>query len=190
LADVLATMGHPEEAADLTRQALATEPLKANLYASLATYLQPLGRLDEAEQAIRKAIDLQPASVDYREVLATIEIQRGDAKASLDSAHGEPPGVWQDIAVGLASQIGADRRSADAALNTLIARESANAPYQIAGAYALRKNPDKMFEWLERAQTLKDGGVQYLLYDPFILPYRHDPRFAKLCAELKLPVPK
>jgi TolB-like protein/Flp pilus assembly protein TadD len=190
LADVLATMGHPEEAADLTRQALATEPLKANLYASLATYLQPLGRLDEAEQAIRKAIDLQPASVDYREVLATIEIQRGDARAALDSAHGEPPGVWQDIAVGLASQIGTDRRSADAALNTLIARQSANAPYQIAEIYALRKDAGKMFEWLERAQTLKDGGVQYLLYDPFILPYRHDPRFAKLCAELKLPVPK
>jgi TolB-like protein/Tfp pilus assembly protein PilF len=190
LAVVLAALGDPEEAADLTRQALATDPLRANLYANLAAYLQPLGRLDEAEQAIRKAIDLQPAAADYRETLATVEIQRGNAKAALDAAHAEPPGVWQDIAVTFALQIGTDRTAADAALNTLIAKHSNEAPYQIAETYALRKDADKMFEWLERARTLKDPGLLTLLYDPFVLPYRHDPRFAKLCAELKLPVPK
>jgi TolB-like protein/Flp pilus assembly protein TadD len=189
LALVLGTLGRVEEAFDLTRQALAADPLRANSYLSLATYLQPLGRLDEAEQAIRKAIELQPAAVSNREILATIEIQRGDAKAALDAAHAEPPGPWQDIAVALASQIGTDRTAADAALNALIAKQGANDPYQIAETYALRKDPDKMFEWLQRAQTLNDPGLQQLLYDPFILPYRRDPRFAKLCAELKLPLP-
>jgi TolB-like protein/Tfp pilus assembly protein PilF len=190
LAAVLAALGHPEGAIDLTRQALATDPLRAVLYANVASYLQALGRLDEAEQAIRKAIDLQPAAAYYRETLATIEIQRGNAKAALDAAHAEPPGVWQDIAIALALQIGTDRTAADAALNTLIGKDSNDGPYQIAEAYALRKDPDKMFEWLERARTLKDPGLLTVLYDPFILPYRHDPRFARLCKELKLPVPK
>jgi TolB-like protein/Flp pilus assembly protein TadD len=190
LAGVLATLGREKEAVHLTRQALATDPLRATLYGSLALYLQPLGRLDEAEQAIRKAIDLQPAGAGYHGTLATIEIQRGDSRAALDAAHAEPPGVWQDIAVALASQIGKDRTAADAALNILIAKHSDDAPYQIAETYALRKDPDKMFVWLERARTLKDPGIQQLLFDPYILAYRHDLRFAKLCEELKLPVPK
>jgi hypothetical protein len=75
-------------------------------------------------------------------------------------------------------------------LNILIAKHSDDAPYQIAETYALRKDPDKMFVWLERARTLKDPGIQQLLFDPYILAYRHDLRFAKLCEELKLPVPK
>jgi hypothetical protein len=47
-----------------------------------------------------------------------------------------------------------------------------------------------MFKWLEHARAAGDPGLNSLLYDPFILPYRHDPRFAILCEELNLPVPK
>ena len=44
-----------------------------------------------------------------------------------------------------------------------------------------RKDADNVFKWLEHARAVKDPGLQSLLYDPFLLPYRHDPRFAKLC---------
>jgi TolB-like protein/Flp pilus assembly protein TadD len=190
LALVLSNLGHVEEAVDLMKQALAADPLEAIFYTTLASDLQPLGRLDEAEQAIRKAIEIQPAAAGDHAVLATIEIQRGDPKAALDAAHAEPPGPWRDIAMALASQIGTDRTAADTALNTIIAKYGNDAPYQIAETYALRKDTDKMFEWLARAHALKDPGLLQLLHDPFILPYRHDPRFAKLCEELKLPLPK
>ncbi|HEY2444395.1 MAG TPA: tetratricopeptide repeat protein [Rhizomicrobium sp.] len=190
LALVLATLGHLEQAVDLTRQALAADPLKATIYSNLTGYLQPLGHLDEAEQAIRKAIELQPAAVSYREVLATIEIQRGDAKAALETARAEPAGALQDIAVAFALQIGANRAAADSALKALTAKHGNDAPYQIAQTYALRKNTNEMFAWLARARTLNDPGLLQLLYDPFILPYRHDPRFAALCKQMKLPVPE
>jgi len=48
---------------------------------------------------------------------------------------------------------------------------------QIASVYALRKEPDKMFEWLEHAWTTHDAGVTTLLSDPFLLAYKDDPRF-------------
>ncbi len=189
LAGVLATLGQTEKAVDLTRQALAGDPLRALTYADLAGYLLPLGFLGEAEQAVRKAIELQPAVGNIREILTMIEIKRGNASAALDAARSEPPGIWQDIAVTFALQIGTDRTAADVALQALIAKYSAQAPYQIAEAYAVRKDADKMFEWLDRARTFKDAGLQQLLYDPFILPYKHDQRFTKLCQELKLPAP-
>ncbi|MEO6968108.1 MAG: tetratricopeptide repeat protein [Rhodanobacteraceae bacterium] len=187
LGNLLATLGHPDQAVALTRQALATDPLHAIWYNWLATYLSALGRFDEAKTAIRKAIELQPAAVGQHEQLAVIEIQRADAKAALAAAQTEPPGVWQDEALALASQIGANRAAAGAALKHLIDTQADIAPYQIAEVYALRRDPDQMFAWLERAWASRDPGIQLLLYDPFILRYEHDPRFAAFCRKVGLP---
>ncbi|HTM77520.1 MAG TPA: hypothetical protein VL133_07835, partial [Devosia sp.] len=57
-----------------------------------------------------------------------------------------------------------------------------------ADLYALRQQPDPMFEWLERAFTDNDPSIN-LLTDPFVLAYQHDPRFAALCKAAGLPLP-
>ncbi|HET6912866.1 MAG TPA: tetratricopeptide repeat protein [Rhodanobacteraceae bacterium] len=189
LGTLLATLGQPAPAIDLTRQALATDPLHANWYSSLASYLSPLGRLDEAEQAIGKAIELQPSGTYYRAALAFIKIQRGDADAALRAAQSEPPGAWRDIAVALARQIGKDPAAADAALQAVIDQHAGDGAYQIAEIYAVRKQPDPMFQWLERAHANADPGVSNLLIDPFLLAYKNDPRFAAFCRKVGLPVP-
>lgn len=61
------------------------------------------------------------------------------------------------------------------------------AAYQIAEVYAVRKDPDAMFEWLDRAWSNRDPGISYLLGDPLILRYRDDPRFAAFCNKAGLP---
>ena len=48
--------------------------------------------------------------------------------------------------------------------------------------YALRKEPEKMFEWLEHAWTTHDAGVTELLSNPFLRAYKDDPRFEKIVA--------
>src|SRR6266487_2258863 len=82
--------------------------------------------------------------------------------------------------MALALQIQNDRRAADAALQKLIDENAVSGPFQIATVYGLRKEPDKMFEWLERAYTEHDPGLTQLLGTPFILNYRDDQRFAAL----------
>ena len=188
LGNQLAAFGELERAVSLTREALATEPLRAAWYNWLATYLSGLNRLDEAERAIRRAIELQPGAVSYHCELAIIEIQRGNAQAALAAAQQEPPGNWQDIALAFARQIGSDR-SADVALKTLIDKWAGAAPYQIAEVYALRNDPKEAFAWLDRAWSSRDPGIAYLLYDPFILRYKDDPRFAASCKKVGLPTP-
>lgn len=190
LANLVATLGRPEEAVALLQQALKLDPLRSLSYSYLAENLMPLGRLDEAETAIRNAIALRPDGNYFYGRLSQIDILRGNAKAALADAQREPTGPFHDIAITLALQIGTNRAAADAALKNLIAKSSDDSPYQIAESYALRKDADNMFKWLEHARTAKDGGLQNLLSDSFILPFRHDPRFAKLCEELKLPAPK
>jgi TolB-like protein/Tfp pilus assembly protein PilF len=185
----LATFGDVDHAIELTRQALATEPLRARYYNWLAVYLSGLYRLDEAERAIRRAIELQPGAATYHQSLAVIEIQRGNAQAALAAAQAEAPGPWQDVALALARQIGTDRSAADAALKTLIEKQAGAAPFQIAEVYALRNDAKATFEWLDRTWSSRDAGVGQLLFDPFILRFKDDPRFAAFCRKVGLPVP-
>ena len=188
LADLLATQGHPDQAVELAREELTSDPLCASCYHWLSNYLSPLGRLDEAEEAIRKAIELQPGHADFYTQLTVIAIQRGDAKAALDAAQKEiEAGGWQDVALALAQQISGDTVAADTALKKLIDTQPNEAGYQIAQVYALRNDPDNVFEWLDRAWTNRDAGISQLLYDPFIVRYRQDPRFAAFCKKVGLP---
>ncbi|MEO7067529.1 MAG: hypothetical protein ABI114_11515 [Rhodanobacter sp.] len=59
----------------------------------------------------------------------------------------------------------------------------------------MRKQPDDMFAWLQRAVTQRDqsltSGVLFggPLSDPLTLAYQHDPRFAALCKQIGLPLP-
>ena len=187
LGNLRATLGQPESAITLTRQALATDPLNARSHIFLALYLSALGQQDEAKQAVLKAIALQPGGASSHQTLAIIEILRGDTKAALAAAQQEPPGPWHDIALALAQQVSGNSATADAALKIVIDKYATLAPYQIAEVYALRSDADNTFEWLDRAWSSRDPGIEYLLIDPLILRFRDDPRFAAFCKKVSLP---
>ena len=186
---VLSILGEVESAVELTRQALTTDPLQVNWYRHLAIYLLGLDRVDEAEQAARRAIEVQPGATATHNALVIIEVYRGDARAALAAAQQEPPGPWRDVALALARQIGSDRSAADAALKTLIEKDTYGMAYQIAQVYALRNDANATFAWLDLAFSTRDPGFGYLLYDHFILRYKDDPRFAAFCRKVGLPVP-
>ena len=189
LSFLFAVQGRLAEAENIMRQTLALDPLGVTRYLNLARILIGGGRYTEAEAALRKAIELQPAAARLHAYLAMLDVLRGNAKAALQDAQLEPKGFWQDYALALAQQAQSDHATADAALQKLINEDAVSAPFQIAAVYGLRKEPDKMFDWLERAYTEHDPGLTQLLVTPFILTYKDDPRFAAFCKKLKLPVP-
>ena len=189
LGSLLASYGKVEQAIDLTRKALATDPLHSTWYNYLAEYLLGLDRLDEAEQAVQKAIELQPASASNHYTLTLVEIRRGHAQAALEAAQQENPGAWRDVSLALARQIGGDQAAADAALRTMVEKYADVAAYQIAQIQAARNDADATFEWLDRAWGSRDPGISTLLYDPLILKYKDDPRFAAFCRKVGLPAP-
>ena len=90
-------------------------------------------------------------------------------KAALSAAAKEiVAGGWKDVALALAQQIGGDAATADAALETLVDKQANEAGYQIAQVYALRNDPDKVFEWLDRAWSNRDAGSANCSTIPFI----------------------
>ncbi|HEX5352910.1 MAG TPA: hypothetical protein VFW60_02415, partial [Rhodanobacteraceae bacterium] len=121
--------------------------------------------------------------------LVKVDVMRGDAAAALADARQAPAGMWRTISLAFALQIGSDRAAADAALQAAIDKLAGVAAYQIAEIYALRRDPDNMFKWLQRAARNRDPGVVELPYDVPVLRYRNDPRFAAFCKQVGLPVP-
>src|SRR5437868_4700423 len=125
----------------------------------------------------RKAIELQPQSAENYTYLAIIQILRGNSGPAVELAKQETDPFWRTYALALAHFANGDRAEADAALKKLIDENADDGGSQIAQVYALRKDPEKMFEWLEHAWTTHDSGATELLSNPFLLAYKDDPRF-------------
>ena len=101
----------------------------------------------------------------------------------------ENEGFWRDYALALVQQAQGDRAAADTALKNFIAKDSNGGAFQIAVLYAIRKEPDEMFKWLDTAYATHDSGLTQLAITPFFFPYRDDPRFVALCQKLNVQLP-
>src|SRR3984893_10774769 len=189
LAQMRAAFGHPEAAIEPIRKTLENDPRNAGWYGLLAGDLIAVGRLDEAEQATRQQIELGGTEESLKSRLCTIEVLRGNAAAALEKAEQLPPGKSRDFALARARQIGNDAAAALATLQTLIDRYAGADAYHIAGVYALRRDPDGMFKWLDRAWANRENSVCVLYYDLLVLRYKDDPRFAAFCRKVGLPTP-
>ena len=176
-ANLLGKLGRLDEAVALGQRAIALEPLRGGFYQNLVPDLTALGRYDEAEAAVRKAIELEPQADTSYEQLAIIEILRGRSGAAVEFAKQETNPFWRIYALALAHFANGDRAEADAALKKLIDENADSGASQIAQVYALRKEPDKMFEWLEHGWPTNDPGVGELLHNVFLRAYKDDPRF-------------
>jgi len=187
LGRLLGTLGHPQQAIPMIRQVIATDPRNGGAWGWLGWDLAAVGHLEEAEQAARQAVAVVPGSPFIAAGLVIIQIQRGENAAALSTAQKISPDIWRDIALAFALQGGNDRAAADAALKNLVEKSADGSAYQIAEIYALRKDPDNMFQWLDHAWDTRDSGIGRLLTDPFILPYKADPRFAAFCHKVGLP---
>jgi TolB-like protein/Flp pilus assembly protein TadD len=177
LANLMSILGRFDEAVALAQRAITIDPLRIQSHSNLANYLIALGRYDEAEAGVRKAIALQPQSASNYERLAVIHILRGDPGAAVKLAKQETDPFWRTFGLAQAHFANSNRPEADAALKKLIDEDADDAGSQIAEVYALRKEPEKMFEWLEHGWTTHDAGVTELLFNPFLLTYKDDPRF-------------
>ena len=70
-----------------------------------------------------------------------------------------------------------------------IAKNATDSAFQIAEVYAFRGEPDRAFEWLDRAYVQHDPGLpEQLVGDPLLRSLQHDPRYAAFLKRMRLPV--
>lgn len=186
---VLGATGRFDESVENLLLARDADPLETVTYLWLHGFQMACGRDTEAEQTVRKGIELQPSNGLLRYYLALQQFLEGDRAGAKATAEQPPPGNWRNLMLALASQAGDDRTAADDALQKLIDEGAGYAAFQIAEIYALRQQPDPMFQWLDRARENRDPGLEFLLGDRAFKAYRGDPRFAAFCKRVNLPPP-
>jgi len=192
ISTLLSTLGRVNEAIVERRKDIDGDPLGAFARVYLARLQASIGQLDEAQANLRIAAELQPDQADwYADERSRLAVLRGNADGALAAATAISQGHWRDRARALALQIGGDRKAADAALQRLTDAKGKGkgGAYAIARVYALRGDADKTFEWLQRDWDGDGFAIAYFLYDPLLLRFRNDPRFAAYCQRAGLPPP-
>ena len=180
LGEAQANLGQYEAAVAVFRRLITVDPLSARTYYYMSLSLSRLGRYDDAEAALRKAMELQPQTAQLHAFLALVQIQKGQLAQAVASAKGETDPFWRNWALAIAYQANGDHAQADAELKKLIAEDADDGGSQIAIIYAMRKQPDEMFRWLDHAYETHDSGVQQIRVLPFLAPYEQDPRFVAI----------
>jgi TolB-like protein len=183
---VTASFARLDEAVEHGRRSTTLDPLNSQNYIYLSRSLLALGRYDDAEAALYKAIDAHPKAAQSYSQLAVIKILRGDAPAALQFARQETDEFWRGYATALALFAGGDQTAADVALYAIISRYGDSGAFQIAQIYALRKQPNEMFKWLDHGLAVRDPGVPTLRYAAFVKDYATDARFTALCGKMGL----
>ena len=182
----LSAMGRHDEAVSEIRKAREIAPRSPVIATAVANILLNARRLDEAEEACRDALDLDPGSISAHIILRWTYEVRGmcdDAMAVFEQERafaGDTPTTRAKQAHVLASCGQAEE--ARAILDELVAnreREWVTA-YEFAVINALLGDADAAFRWLARAEEEHSVGLTYLRVDPRLDNLRTDPRFNEL----------
>jgi serine/threonine-protein kinase len=178
--------GRLREAEEACREALSLDPLLTASWYNIGRVVAGMGRYKDADELFRNGLEIQPHAARFHSYLVILDILQNRPAQAMGNAQLESKGFWRDYAVNLAQQAQSDRSTADTALKDFIAKYSYIGPFQIAVIYALRKEPDQMFKWLDTAYATRDSGLTQLAVTPFFVPYREDSRFKALCEKLDI----
>jgi eukaryotic-like serine/threonine-protein kinase len=205
-----------QKAEEAFRRAVELNPNLTHIYASYSTStLIPLGKLADAEQHLRKALQSDPLSLSLQRELAWVQFvtgRYGDAIDGLERIRAVDPN-FSTVDIRLARALTFAGRPLEAlrALETRRAEPGVqhwmahayvlagrpaevkklaaahDQPFRLAVIYAALGETDRAFGALERAAVTVPHRVANLLRDPEMASLRGDPRFDAIRKTLGLP---
>ena len=179
-------LGDLQQAIKFQQRAVALDPLRTDFHKTLGYLLYVAGRYDEAHAELRTALDLNPKTAFVHLTLGKILIAEGKPEEALAEAEKEPLEWGKLIGQAVAYHALGRERDSDSALAGLIAKYGVDGSYQIAQVYAYRKQPEKSFEWLEKAYAVRDAGLPDVRTDPLFKTLHDDPRYETLLRKMRL----
>ena len=186
-AESVALLGRFDEALQLARRAVYLDPLNADSWEVLAETEFWMGHLDEAAADTKKGLELSPDAWRGPIQLSQIYVMQGRPQDALPEIELVRYPFLRAYLYAIAYYALGRKKEADAALSELVTKYHVGGAYQIAEAYAFRNQPDKAFEWLDRAYTQHDGGLIFTKVDPLLENLHNDPRFTAFLKKLNLP---
>lgn len=187
----LSPLGRHDEAVAEMKRAMELEPLAIQQGANYAVVLMYARRFDEALEQAKKTNELDPTHIGGLAWLAHTYNAKGMYKESLAvSEKALNLASYQGRAQqGISYAIGGQREDAMRIVNDWKQAEKAGyvMVYWLAATYAQLGDKDAAFAELEKSYQQRDWFLQRLKTDPFMEPFRDDPRYKEMLKRLNLP---
>ncbi len=180
------TFDRLEEAEQITRMAVAQDPLNDRLQRSLQYVLYFQGRYDEAALVGERLLEQDPTMPYVRTWLVAIYLEQGRAKEALEQALQEPALFARLTGLAIVHHALGNREKAVAAQQQMLEAYGDLASYQQAQIFVQRGELDTAVEWLERAYAQHDPGMENLKPDRLFIPLHGHPRYEELLRKMNL----
>jgi adenylate cyclase len=187
IAYVVRALGQFEKSAESARKVLILDPLNAGALESVGRSAYLLGQLDEAENALKRAIELAPKAASRHGLLSLILAEKGIIDEARIEAERETVRPWSLWASALVEAAAGRIHESNKALNSLLIEYAEDCAFQIAEIYASRGEGDNAFEHLHVAVENHDPGASDILISPQLRPLHSDPRWRPLLRSIGLP---
>jgi len=184
---VLAMVGDLRAAIARERNALALDPLSAEICMRLAFFLVADQQFAQARPLYEKALAIAPNSIRARYNFGNLEMLENRPVPALASFRQTEAQVWRLTGQARAEYSLGHADAAQRILEQLIVEYGKTDPATIATVYAWRGEKDQAFMWAERASAQRDTGLTWIKIDPVFSSLRSDPRYKALLHEMNLP---
>src|SRR6266404_169176 len=184
---VLENFGRLPEAIAAAQKATELDPLSSGAWTRLGSLLIRNRQLVAAQEALRRALEIQPESTHALLYLAELQLLEGkaiEALATFRKVDNEGFRLW---GIAMAEHTLGHVTESQQALDELIAKHTHGYSYEIAQVYAWRGEKDKAFEWLKGSYQQREGDLVYIKDDELLAPLRGDPRYKALLRKMNLP---
>jgi tetratricopeptide (TPR) repeat protein len=188
LADLFGT---PAQSVEFMQKAVARDPLDAEMHGFLAWYDYRAGRFSEAQEDLRKALDLNPGQPNLHLIGGFVLLAKGEPAAALiEIERDDGDEINMIMGHALAYYDLGQSADANAALANFEKKYPDIGPTFIAAIHAYRGEIDQAFSWLDRAyRNHANTMLGSVRTDPMFKNLRSDPRFNEFLGKLKLPPP-
>ncbi len=180
-------MGRWDDALKQANAALTQDPLNPSRYQVLTLIQSSRGRLEEAEAAARRALELIPMGPFGHYFLGNVLLFRGQPDAALMEFSKEAVEAARLGGIAMAHFAQGRKADSDAALAQMT-KHPTDHPFFIARVYALRGDPNEALKWLDLAYVQKDSGMLPLIKgDAMFKKIEDDPRYKAFLKKMNLP---
>lgn len=185
MANLALALGRFDEAIKLYTRALELDPLRPIIRINLAMTQMHNNQPEEASKILKEALNLNPEfpTAHYRLGLCYLLLNK--TEEALAELNNEPVDDWKNHGLILA-YTKTNSSTADSLLNAFITTYGEVSAFQIAEVYGYRNDPDRAFEWLEKAYQQRDGGLGTLLGNPWLKSVENDSRYAPFLKKMGL----
>jgi serine/threonine-protein kinase len=184
---LLVTLGQLTEAIAAAKEAIQLDPLSDFAWMTLGGALTYGGDWAAAQQALLRALDIEPESLYSLLFLCEVQLLEGKAADALATARLMEVDGFRLPHIAMAEHTLGHAKESQQALDDAITHHEQAFAYPIALAYAWRAEKDRALEWLERAYAQRDISLWVILVDPLLASLSSDPRYKALLRTMNLP---